>query len=167
MVKNSHKFWDSVTWFKPSEWKKDPGKASQQLVLTVDKIRSLTLNLKPGGIPIHIHVCWNNEGHSEGSYHYSGQAVDLHFGSGLLPLDELLLILSISGIGGVGYYPEWKPRPGWHLDRRPYDNGRLFWTYRKSYGYDYSLATLTRELHLTTNQLHMEELCLQLKKAFR
>jgi hypothetical protein len=168
MVRHSKDFWSTIRWFTPNEWNDDPSKASAALVRQLDQIRNLTCSLDdhPSGVPIHIHVCWANEGHASNSYHYSGQAVDFHFSAGLLPLEELLLILSIPEVGGIGYYPEWHPRPGWHIDRRPYeDPGRLFWVYRSSYGYDYSIGSLARELHLRTNKGYLEDLCCQMKKA--
>ncbi|MFP3910391.1 MAG: hypothetical protein ACLFVX_11115, partial [Archaeoglobaceae archaeon] len=73
---------------------------------------------------------------------YSGQAVDFYFGSGLSVIEEFLLINSFAGLGGIGYYPHWTPRPGWHIDLRDYDEGKLYWYYTPKLGYQYGIAAL-------------------------
>ena len=113
--------WDNIQYFKHSEWREDPKKASPILVYAVDNARNIC------GVPIIIHVCWDDSGHSEKSYHYTGQAADLHFGPGLTPLQEFAALSAQPEIGAIGYYPEWSPRPGWHVDVRNWSDGRLYW----------------------------------------
>ena len=129
-------FWGRINWFSAEEWRMYPEKASPEMVVALDHVRGIA------GIPIIIHTCWTDGGHSERSYHYTGQAVDFHFADqGQSHLFELLCILSIAQIGGIGFYPGWSPRPGWHADIRGWvDGGRLFWIGKDNkyhYGHDY------------------------------
>ena len=137
-------FWSSIEWFEESEWKQDPSKASLNLIRAMDLVREATLRVKPPhGVPIYIHECWAPDGHSPRSYHYTGQAVDFHFGPGLSYLEELLLLVKFNQFGGIGFYPKWKPRPGWHVDMRNYNsNGRLYWFYHSALGYQYGASAL-------------------------
>lgn len=122
-------FWDGLSYFDRSEWRKDPNKASKSLVLLLDAIRGATSRIVKGGIPIIIHVCWDDSGHAEKSYHYSGQAVDFHFvDDGQTVLQEAMLLLSFQEIGGLGIYPDWHPHHGWHVDNRNASQAVL-WTY--------------------------------------
>lgn len=140
-------FWSSIKWFTRSEWRHDPSKAAPALVKKLDQVRDLTTKTKPPkGVPIHILVCWAEDGHSPKSYHYSGQAVDFYFGSGLSVVEEFLLISSISGFGGIGYYPHWTPRPGWHIDLRDHDEGKLYWYHTPRLGYQYGVTALATML---------------------
>lgn len=140
-------FWATIDWFHSSEWNDDPSKADPSLVVHMSQIRTDTLVLSPPeGIPIYIHECWSQDGHSSKSYHYTGQAVDFHFGPGLLPIEEFILLVTYPGFGGIGYYPNWSPRPGWHVDQRLYSkSGRLYWV-RRNGKYLYSLSELAEEL---------------------
>jgi len=91
-------------------------------------------------VPIIIHETAAVEGHSPNSYHYFNKkrfclAADFHFSSGLELIDEFLLILSFPRIKGIGFYPNWAPRPGWHIDLRP--TSRTIWCKpAKNYSYD-------------------------------
>ncbi len=114
-------FWKQIEFFEPHEWQQDPTKASPDLVRALDRARKLA------GVKILIHVCWAGDGHSESSYHYTGQAVDFHFGPGLPPAQEFAILAAQPEFGGIGYYPGWYPRPGWHVDLRDWSDGRLYW----------------------------------------
>ena len=121
--------------FRREEWIHDPAKVAPQLALVTDAIRGLL------GVPLILHVCWDDSGHSEQSYHYTGQACDGHFAKGGQSyLDELLAFLSFSEVGGLGFYPEWSPRPGWHWDIRQ-ARPKVFWA-RQRGKYHYGLQEL-------------------------
>jgi len=115
-----------MKYFKKSEWKNNPDKVSDLLKDSLDLVREYA------GVPIHIHVAYDDSGHSNNSYHYKGKAVDFHFG-GLTPLEQFACIKMIADLRGVGYYPWWN-NPGWHVDLRP-DN--LFWLSSKKGKYIY------------------------------
>jgi len=100
-----------LKYFKASEFPKDPSRVADALLHKLDAVRDLA------GLPIHIHVAWDNDGHSPNSYHYRGMAADLHFASGLDHSRELEILETV-GFGGIGFYPEWRPRPGFHVDIR-------------------------------------------------
>lgn len=63
-----------------------------------------------------IHNAYELEGHAQSGYHPKKMAIDFH------PIDssyrDQFRWLISNGVGGVGYYPEWKPKPGWHIDSR-------------------------------------------------
>ena len=109
-----------MRYFKKSEFVKDPDRLHPKIMPLMDDLRHLA------GVPIHIHVAWNDGGHSKKSYHYKGMAVDFHFGKGkgilnprkLTPLEQFGAIRSIPEFCGIGYYPWWNA-PGWHVDIRP------------------------------------------------
>jgi len=115
--------------------------AAPNLVVAMDNIRGIAR------VPAVIHVCWDDGGHSEKSYHYTGQAVDFHFSDqGQSPLYELLCILSVPQIGGIGFYPQWSPRPGWHVDIRDWSaDGKLYWVARDG-KYQYGQDAITQAL---------------------
>lgn len=110
----------STEHFKLSEWVKDPSRVDTRLCHALEAVR------KSGGVPITIHVAYDTAGHAPQSYHYSGKAVDFHFSPRLPLADQFAAILSATGLGGIGYYPEWA-HPGWHVDLR---DDRLFWVQR-------------------------------------
>lgn len=106
--------------FDLSEWVRDPSRVDTRLCHALEAVR------KSGGVPVTIHVAYDTSGHAPSSYHYRGQAVDFHFSPRLPLADQLAAILSVTGLGGIGYYPEWA-HPGWHVDLR---DDRLFWVQR-------------------------------------
>lgn len=122
------KLWENINYFDKEEWKKDPSKASRLLVYETDKLRGRVVR------PCYIHVCWDDSGHSANSYHYTGQAVDIHFQESHHSntkskedlFTELLCILQSNNINGIGFYPDWEPRPGWHIDVRNREE-KLLW----------------------------------------
>lgn len=127
----------SAKHFARSEWRKNPDLVDASLIDKLDAARDLA------GLPIHIHVAWDNDGHSPNSYHYRGEAVDFHFTPGL-PHSRELEILETVGFGGIGFYPEWRPRPGFHVDIR---TGKLARWIRAKGVYRYMTpAELAREV---------------------
>lgn len=62
-------------------------------------------------------------GHSGGSQHYKGRAVDSHAqdkktGELISVIDQYLVAEKLDLFGGIGFYPQWN-RPGLHLDIGP------------------------------------------------
>lgn len=104
--------------FRLDEWRKDPSKVDGRLCNALEAVRVA------GGVPVSIHVAWDDAGHAPASYHYKGQAVDFHFASTLSREKQLSAILGVSQLGGIGWYPDWA-HPGWHVDLRA--GSRLFW----------------------------------------
>lgn len=131
--------WERVRYFKRDEWPKDPDKVSPNLVLAMDRLREVA------GVPILIHVAWEESGHASQSYHYKGQAVDFHFAPGLTHQEEYQRIADLGLFGGVGFYPHWGPRPGWHVDLR---KDTLRWVQTKDKTYAYGRDALTRALEV-------------------
>ena len=142
--------WDEIQHFDSDEWGKDPSKASPELVRVTDEIRGVL------GVPLHIHVCWDDGGHSDKSYHYTGQAADGRFdgdaaqAQGVSHWDELLAFLSFPEVGGLGFYPGWSPRPGWHWDVRN-DRPRLFWAYMRG-AYHYGIPAIVEAIRSVEGQ---------------
>lgn len=116
-----NRFWESIKYFKYMEFSApgDPESAllmNHFLVMSLDELRKIT------GHPINVHENggYSHTGHSKNSFHYQGMAVDFHFENWVLPFREQARIVLGSGkFGGVGFYPEWKPVPGFHVDVRP------------------------------------------------
>lgn len=102
-------------YFSESEWGKNGDKVTPFLKGCMESVRGAV------GLPFYINPngAYATAGHSEKSYHGKGMAVDGRFGPGKTPLQELDGILTVPGIRGVGFYPHWSPRAGWHLDTRP------------------------------------------------
>lgn len=109
--------WSLVRFFQPREWGNDPARVDPDIVYRLDRARRLV------GRPCMIHAAYAVSGHEPRSYHYLGRAVDFHFGPDG-GADEELEALLAAGFTGIGYYPNWSPRPGWHADNRPRP---LFW----------------------------------------
>lgn len=112
--------WNTVKHFSPEEWRKDPDNVHPLLVHIIDDIRESC------GVPIIIHVAWDDSGHSTKSYHYRNPslAVDLHFGGDIPYTEQLQLFLMYQEVNAVGWYPQWIHK-GWHIDlRKP---PRIFW----------------------------------------
>jgi hypothetical protein len=133
------KDWSAIRYFSKDEWEPGADRTSAKLVEQCDKIRHIT------GVPMIIHCGWADGGHSTKSYHYTGMAVDFHFQQGKLSqLEQFMAICQVGGFGGIGFYPEWKPCPGWHLDLRPVKD-RLFWVRENShyiYGWKFLAGVL-------------------------
>lgn len=80
------------------------------------------------GLPFIIHrnggVAYT--GHSAKSTHYpanGAHAIDFHV-AGSMPYQDVLQELQASGFRGIGLYPQWHPKPGFHVDMRP---AKLMW----------------------------------------
>jgi len=54
-------------------------------------------------------------GHTAGSYHYLGLAVDWHPSDVRIQPNKILQACLTAGFRGVGWYPEWR-WPGFHVD---------------------------------------------------
>ena len=131
--------WDDVRHFGPQEWGKDPDLVDERLVLTMDEVRA------QAGVPVIVHVAWDDGGHSGNSQHYDGKAVDFHFGRGLSLVEEFALLSSFRAFGGIGFYPDWRPRPGWHVDIR--DNAQALLWVRLGDQYHYGASAMARALN--------------------
>ena len=136
---SANEFWEQIQFFKPWEWKDDPDMADHKLIQVMDRVRHQAM------IQVHIHGCWSQAGHSENSYHYTGRAVDFHFAPGLSPVREFIILAGQPELGGIGHYPGWYPRPGWHVDLRFWQDGRLYWS-RIDGIYQYGSKSLTLSL---------------------
>ncbi|MGE4298313.1 MAG: hypothetical protein AB7E47_09825 [Desulfovibrionaceae bacterium] len=137
--------WKAVRHFAPEEWGHDPSRVAPELVLRLDAVR------EAAGVPLHVHVAFDRGGHSPASRHYAtaerplADAVDFHFDgqADLSPLEEFALLAGF-GFGGMGYYPDWLPRPGWHVDLRP-ASPSLVWV-RAGGAYRYGPRALAQAL---------------------
>lgn len=130
--------WSDVSNFTREEWGSEPNRVAWELILLADRIRD------EAGVPFNILNSWAQDGHSEKSFHYTGQAVDFYFGGNLLPFEQFALLSSYPEVGGLGWYPGWKPKPGWHIDIRR-QSPRIMWT-RIGGVYHYGWADLARSL---------------------
>ena len=127
--------WSKVKYFKSHEWGKEPDKAAPALVYALDRAREMAR------CPIIIHVCWAQDGHSDRSFHYTGQAVDFHFGDEISCIRQFAALAAQPEFGAIGFYPHWDPRPGWHVDLRGWTDGRLYWV-RQNGVYRYGVQAL-------------------------
>ncbi len=126
----ANRFWESIKFFKYTEFSapEDPESGllmNHFLVMSLEDLRKIT------GHPVVIHEngAYSFKGHSDNSFHYLGQGVDFHFQDWGLPVrEQMRIILGTGKFGGVGFYPEWKPVPGFHVDIRP---GFQLWAKRK------------------------------------
>ncbi len=118
----------TVRFFKPSEQWGDVSKIDPMLVYRLDATR-LQANC-----PFVVHCAYDQDGHSEGSYHYKGEAADGHF-VGMHLLDQLLIAERSNLWGGIGIYPFWN-NPGLHLDLR--SGQPLRWIRDNSGAYHYN-----------------------------
>lgn len=116
--------WSRVRHFAKREWRTDPNKVDPQLVYLVEQFRVYVNR------PVRIHVAYETKGHTEGSDHYTGKAVDLHV-EGLDLLNQWIAAERFPFMG-IGLYPFWKDQ-GLHLDvGKPVksfllDGGRRWW----------------------------------------
>ncbi|NCC25400.1 MAG: hypothetical protein EOM25_09450 [Deltaproteobacteria bacterium] len=135
--------WSAIRHFERSEWGPKPEWVAWELIETLDAVRT------EADVPVNIIGSWAESGHSEKSFHYTGMAVDIWFGRGpnderLSPLEQFALLSSRLILGGIGWYPDWRPVPGWHVDLRNRDP-RLLWV-RLGGVYHYGWADLIRAL---------------------
>lgn len=99
--------WENVRYFKKEEWG-EWEKVSPNLIFHTDAYRH------EAGVPCFIHEAFATSGHTSGSHHYHGRAVDLHL-AGMSVVDQFLLAERLGFFGGIGVYPTWN-NPGLHLD---------------------------------------------------
>lgn len=123
--------WSRVRHFTPDEWKQDSDRVAPELVYLLDDVR------ERAGVPIVIHEAWAEDGHSDKSWHYKGEAVDFHL-KGLTPFQQFEILNEFNEIGAIGWYPGWN-HPGWHVDIRPMLTGtRLYWWRDEHGAYHYT-----------------------------
>jgi len=109
--------WELIKHFSPGEAWGDPDKMSGAQLFTLESIRRVY------NYPFKIHAGFATSGHSEASYHYTGEASDFHieedlsFYSQVIKMLQILDRLQLSGFIGLGIYPQWN-NPGFHLDIR-------------------------------------------------
>lgn len=106
--------WTLVKHFKREEWIKDPDRVLPDLVYLLDEVRDAA------GVPIVIHVAWDDRGHEPDSSHYTeardlATGVDFHIVG--LPLLDQWLLAERFPFSGLGLYPFWQS-PGLHGDLR-------------------------------------------------
>lgn len=106
--------WSQVRHFTREEWVKDPDKIAWDTVILMDEMRDAA------GVPIVIHVAWDDDGHTEDSSHYDkdgglATAVDFHFVG--WSLQKQWLFAERFPWFGIGLYPYWRT-PGLHVDLR-------------------------------------------------
>ena len=116
-----NRFWKNIKHFDYQEFSapEDPESGfgmDHYLVMSLDELRGLI------GYPIIIHEngAYSVRGHADNSYHYEGKAVDFHVDPEckLSARQQGHVIFSTGKFRGIGFYAEWKPVPGWHLDVR-------------------------------------------------
>lgn len=122
-----NRFWKFIKYFNYLEFSAPEDEArpgaresgllmNHFLVMSLDELRGIF------GWPIIIHENggYSFKGHSENSFHYEGKATDFHVHPDckLSSRQQMQVILSTGKFGGVGFYPEWKPVPGFHVDVR-------------------------------------------------
>jgi hypothetical protein len=87
-----------------------------------------------------------NQGqHSEGSKHYSGEAIDGHFRG--LNLFQTAMILFKAHFSGIGIYPDWKHK-GVHADIRDQDHVSTWVQRNGNYIYDWNYFVEQLELEI-------------------
>lgn len=106
--------WSTIRHFTRAEFPKDPDRVSPDVVLLMDEMR------EAAGVPIIVHVAWDDSGHVGDSSHYSttrdyAMAVDFHFVG--WPLLDQWLFAERFPWNGIGLYPHWNA-PGLHCDLR-------------------------------------------------
>jgi len=104
--------WSKIRYFRREEFIKDPDKVEWDVVLLMDEMRAAA------GVPIHIHVAWDDGGHIADSSHYTharefSTAVDFNFQG--WPLLQQWLFAERFPWLGIGIYPYWD-HPGLHVD---------------------------------------------------
>ena len=109
--------WSRLKHFDKKENWGDPDKMNGFLLLLLDGI------CHTYDRPFVIHCGYAEDGHSTGSQHYLGNAVDFHIEGGeyySIQIEKMLRILEwfqVSDRVGLGIYPDWN-YPGFHLDGR-------------------------------------------------
>lgn len=105
-------------YFTEKEAWGEPCKMSGILLLTLLAIRQVVDE------PFYVYGGYATTGHTEGSFHYRGLAVDFGVRSNIWEaycyIDAAIINLQLDNYLGLGVYPHWKPYPGFHIDIRGY-----------------------------------------------
>ena len=104
-------FNSKIRYFRWEEFGPQPEKNNKLLMVALDNLRALS------NTPISIHCTWEDGGHSDKSYHYTGNACDFHFIGHKDYVQQYVWITKIPDIKGIGFYPDWN-NVGWHVDLR-------------------------------------------------
>jgi hypothetical protein len=108
-----------------------------------DYIKTIYKELDPSRKIYCIVHCGTQGTHSEGSQHYLGLAVDVHYVG--LSLYEQVMFSTMFPWSGIGFYPTWKHQ-GLHLDMR-----KVEWYERRSMWYTYQVEeTVNSKIKLVT-----------------
>jgi hypothetical protein len=96
------------------------------LLLVLDLLRHYI------GLPIHIHEGYATDGHTDGSEHYTGDAVDAHVAEitleeAYVKIVKILALLQLTDKVSLGLYPDWNNR-GFHLGIK---KGGARWCFRE------------------------------------
>jgi len=111
---------DKLKWFTPSEFGKSLPFLNNNLLLNLDKFRTLTNS------PIYISPAEGSLfrfGNVDSSQHCVGNAADIFIDT-ILSFPELKNLAQQAGFSGIGIYPHWKwakypMAKGMHVDVRP------------------------------------------------
>lgn len=115
--------WAHIKGFKPAEKWGDPDKMNGLAVMLLEKVREAFRNHYDSEATFHLHAGYDTGGHSFGSEHYQGNALDFHIQTSLSypeqvnAMLEILTCLQVASRVGMGIYPDWNS-PGFHLDVR-------------------------------------------------
>ncbi len=138
--------WNRIEHFTRAEFQ-DPryGPESGDLIDAAFLVLIVRLRIETGW-PMVIHWAVGGavdvdgaHGHADRSYHRKDmgcKAVDFHFKTDASVRLQYYEV-SRAGFTGIGFYPEWRPVPGFHVDGRPKDRTQR-WT-RKNGKYLYLL----------------------------
>jgi len=108
--------WTQTRHFKLNENWGDTEEMNGALILLIDELRHFVQR------PFVIHCGYATAGHSNGSEHYKGNAIDFHVEgvshqSAYNMIVKGLKLLQVYDRVGLGAYPEWNNK-GFHLDLR-------------------------------------------------
>jgi hypothetical protein len=98
---------------------------------------------------IQVHEDWAPAtGHVADSQHYLGKAADFHV-TGIPVVEAWLALERFPRFMGLGFYPNWKPLPGFHADVRVSVPYRQRWA---RYGSDYVAFDLSSILKMKEDE---------------
>ena len=126
--KMTPELWQASTYFKESEAWGNPGMMARELIEALNAFRDHV------GRPVIVH-CGTQGAHVQNSYHYRGEAVDIHV-DGMNVIEQFLAASRFTAFRGLGLYPYWN-NPGLHLDCRTltYNAPRARWLRDKAGNY--------------------------------
>ena len=124
-------FWNTIKHFTPNEMEDPTGENMNEEFMILFEAMRVELDC-----PIRVYQGFGLKGHSKKSYHGS------HDGSGRAadwtPLGKNIvecLPIVIKYFNGIGIYPYWKPKAGFHIDNR--DTEKIMWIRDISKKYHY------------------------------